>query len=575
MTETYSIADQQLDEAIAHYEQLAEEGRVDCLPETQIRFPACAAALAAHDAYRRELQPYCLPLRRALSPGPPPPQIEGYHDLEEIGRGGMGVVYRARQQGTEREVAIKLIRGERLARVDEDRRRQAMERFRAEARAMRDHPHIVRVYHVGEVDRQPFLVMELLRGWSLREWIRERRLTLADVVDFLRQAAEGLHYAHQHGILHRDLKPANLLIDEERRCLKLADFGLAKFEQGSLEAGDQARPAAVVGTLQYMSPEQRRNSEDVTVASDVYGLGATLFEALTGSPPGPATCPGDAAAESPAGRSLKEINPRIPKAVQRICRKCLADDPAQRFPSAEELAAELGKLQATTQSAVLFVAMGWMLFAFGLLALATSAAVFWLLRIGAPEFWVWLTLFALYPALFVVFGRTRMPELFRSAPARRELWSIWIGNGIAAGVSLLALRAAMSDAAATLAVGYPILAAITSMSSFAMGSNFWRGHYLIGIGWVTAALAMLAAPGVAPLLFGATAACSSWVIGAYELHLARDRSLAHPLVYPPQPAQAWWDDLSLLSRPLSANGSTATMPVESAAADTPPPGKQF
>ena len=261
-----------------------------------------------------------------------------YEILEEIARGGMGVVYRARQDKLNRLVALKLIRDSSLAGPAE------LRRFRAEAEAVAqlDHPHIVPIYEIGQEDDQPYFSMKLIEGGNLTRHVERLKDEPRTVAALIAKIARAVHYAHQRTILHRDIKPSNILLDEHDEPY-VTDFGLAK--RIGPDSGMAATvTGAVMGTPAYMPPEQARGGiKSVTTAADIYSLGATLYETLTGQAP----FAGDSAGEimrqvvdqEPA--RPRSINPQLDRDLETICLKCLAKEPARRYGSAEALAEDL------------------------------------------------------------------------------------------------------------------------------------------------------------------------------------------------------------------------------------------
>jgi WD40 repeat protein/tRNA A-37 threonylcarbamoyl transferase component Bud32 len=262
-----------------------------------------------------------------------------YEILDEIARGGMGVVYRARQDKLNRVVALKLIRDSSLAGPADLRRFQAD----AEALAQLDHPHIVPIYEIGQVDDQPYFSMRLIAGGNLTDHISRLQQDPRAAAALLAKVSRAVHYAHQRTILHRDIKPSNILLDEDGEPY-VTDFGLAK-RMGPDIAGTAATvPGMVMGTPAFMPPEQARgDSKSVTTAADVYSLGATLYTTLLGQPP----FAGDSAAEImrrvlDKDPSLpRSINPKLDRDLETICLKCLEKEPARRYGSAEALAEDL------------------------------------------------------------------------------------------------------------------------------------------------------------------------------------------------------------------------------------------
>jgi len=260
-----------------------------------------------------------------------------YDVLEQIGQGGMGVVYLARQRGLGRVVALKLmLAGSRATEAE-------VKRFHTEAKAAATlkHPNVVAIHEVGEHHGQQYFSMDYIEGRSLAEVIRRTPLPAARAARYVKIIAEAIHYAHQQGILHRDLKPHNVLIDAQDEP-RITDFGLAR--QINVES-ELTISGAVLGTPSYMPPEQAAGKRrEIGRASDVYSLGAILYDLLTGHPPFRADTPLDTLRQvidtEPAPPRL--VNRKVPRDLETICLKCLAKTPAQRYASAQELADDLG-----------------------------------------------------------------------------------------------------------------------------------------------------------------------------------------------------------------------------------------
>jgi WD40 repeat protein/serine/threonine protein kinase len=271
-----------------------------------------------------------------LEVGPIPlTRVAGYELIKEVGRGGMGVVFKARHVRLNRIVALKLIRGGALANSDE------LQRFdkEAEAAAQLQHPNIVALYDHDPNHQPPFLSMEFIGGTSLSERVSLGPLSGRRAAEYLELTARAVHYAHTRGIVHRDLKPANVLLDENDQP-KVTDFGLAKLMEAN---SDQTRTGAVLGTPSYMSPEQAAGSKDINPASDIYSLGAILYELITGKPPFCGETPlktlNLVAEQDPIAPRL--LNPSVDRDLETICLKCLEKAPSRRYPSAEALADDL------------------------------------------------------------------------------------------------------------------------------------------------------------------------------------------------------------------------------------------
>ncbi len=258
-----------------------------------------------------------------------------YELLEEIARGGMGIVYRARQVSVNRPVALKMILSGQFASVDDIRRFRA----EAEAAANLNHPNILPIYEVGEQEGQSYFSMKLIEGGSVDQQVPELVSRPRDGAALMVRLARAVHFAHERGVLHRDLKPANVLLDRDGTPY-VADFGLAKRIDSD---GGLTRTGAVLGTPSYMPPEQARSERQVTTAADVYSLGAMLYEFLSGRPPFRAGTVVDTILEviEKTPEHPRSINPEADRDLSAIALKCLAKAPEQRYESAAALADDL------------------------------------------------------------------------------------------------------------------------------------------------------------------------------------------------------------------------------------------
>jgi len=311
--------------------------------------PKCGRALPR--TAPRGLCTKCL-LTAVLSDGPlnsPPQSTVGktalprafgaYELLEEIARGGMGIVYKARQAQINRTVAVKVLAAGQFAAPD------FVKRFRTEAEAVAslDHRNIVPIYEVGECEGQPFFSMKFFESGSLAGRIskREFRISELEAAGLLAKLARAVHFAHQRGILHRDLKPGNILLDA-RGEPHLTDFGLAKLLVS--DSPQLTRTADVLGTPAYMAPEQVSGSpKNVTTAADVYSLGAILYDLLTRQPPfhGPTPLETMRQVVERKPTAPRTLNPALDRDLETICLKCLRKEPTRRYGSAEALGEEL------------------------------------------------------------------------------------------------------------------------------------------------------------------------------------------------------------------------------------------
>jgi tetratricopeptide (TPR) repeat protein len=344
---TLADREQRLEEAILVYLKADDSGQPLSPQELITRFPDLTADLTDFFADQSRLDPLLTPLRRLGQESLPPvgdelPTFGAYELLGEIGRGGMGVVYKARQKSLNRLVAIKMIRAGAFASDAEVRRF----RNEAEAAATLDHPHIVPIHEVGEWragNVSPpihYFSMKLMEAGSLAQNLDRFRTDLRSAARLVVALARAVHHAHQRGILHRDLKPSNILLDAAGQP-HITDFGLARRTEGELSLTETG---AIVGTPTYMAPEQALGKKGaITTATDVYGLGTILYALLTGRPP----FLGDTPLETLA--QVKEREPQTPSGVNRlvdrdletICLKCLDKDAGRRYSSAEALAEDL------------------------------------------------------------------------------------------------------------------------------------------------------------------------------------------------------------------------------------------
>src|SRR6266700_2824210 len=263
-------------------------------------------------------------------------ELGDYELLEEIGRGGQGVVFRARQKSLNRNVALKVIS------LGQWASKAHLKRFRleAEAAARLEHLGIVPIHEVGERDGSCYFSMKFIEGGQLDEVTKREPMSIRQAVELIAKVTRTVHYAHEHGILHRDIKPGNILLDANSEA-HLTDFGLARLVESESSV---TRTMEVLGAPSYMAPEQAvGDNAAISSVTDVYGLGAVLYQLLTGQPPfaGGTTYETIKLLLDTEPRQTRQLNPKIDRDLSTICLKCLEKDPTRRYPSALALAEDL------------------------------------------------------------------------------------------------------------------------------------------------------------------------------------------------------------------------------------------
>jgi serine/threonine protein kinase len=527
----------ELQEAFAAYLQAQESGRTEAA-ETLLRaHPGLADEIAAFHAVRdRVPRPW-----RVIGATPQGEHIGEFELMQELGRGAMGVVYKARDKTLNRLVAVKVMRQERFADAAD------VSRFRRDAELLASlrHPNVVQIFHADEVENAPYFAMELIEGGSLARKLADGWLpTPRQAAELVRVLAEAVQHAHAAGIIHRDLKPANILLASDltdpTQQPKITDFGLAKKidDQESL-----TRTGAVIGTASYMAPEQARgDSKNVGPAADIYSLGAILYELLTGRPPfvGASVVETLERVRHHEPWPVRQLSPSVPRDLETICLKCLRKSPSDRYASAGDLAADLQNFLSERpilarpaslleQLARTFTQVGLSAdfhayskayIVSGFVFFAAYGAVFLLAHYRGPEWLIWLMLAIPYTTLFAIFRQHRNPWSGVTAwLPDRQVWSIWIAQLLGCVVMFAGLRVGGHDIFETLLIGIPIQAALTGMAIFVMGCDYWGGYYGTGLTWIALSLLMALAPVWAPLEYAIFSALFSWQV-AWMLHRA-------------------------------------------------------
>ncbi len=435
--------------------------------------PELASSLKCIEALEG-LAPPAAEIDSLLADVPEMPRNFGpYELLEEVGRGGMGVVYKARQIDLDRVVAIKMILASHLASPEHIRRFQ----IEARAAARLRHSNIVHIHEVGQCHGQHYFTMEHIEGESLAERLARQPLAVEEIVRLVSTVARAVEHLHSQGIVHRDLKPSNILLDCENQPY-VTDFGLAKvFTPGS----EATATGVIAGTPSYMAPEQAagRNAE-VGPAADIYSLGAILYELLTGEPPFRRESPLDTLLDilSREPRLPREINARVPRGLELICMKCLSKSPTDRYASAAALADDLERYVQGEPLAVRPPHLGQRIYQWvrrqpALASRLGALGVFYLVEIGNYHYgtvdWAFhlrITSLAAAWALVSIVCQQFVGYQRLAVPAR----FVW---GMLDSILLLIVLLFVADGAASaLIVGYPLLIA---------GSGLWFHVRFVGV----------------------------------------------------------------------------------------------
>lgn len=447
--------------------------------------------------------------------------LGNYQLIETIGRGGMGVVYRARQSSPQRDVALKVINSGSLA-CDEE-----LKRFRNEAQAAArlDHPGIVPIIEAGHQDGLEYFAMRLVDGPTLCKIISTGPLPPPRAATIVRDVATAVHAAHQCGVVHRDIKPDNIMIDDRGRAVIL-DFGLARVTDDP----SMTRSGQVLGTPHYMSPQQASGVVAVDAATDVYSLGAVLYAILSGRPPhGDGTSEGirqDIGVAEVLRRVLQDEPPPIssvargiPLPLARICQTAIQYNPDARYQSAKDLADDLdrflcGEPIVASEAGVVrrvfeeidrdahrvqFAPWSTVLWQIGIVIFVCHAIIWWFQRSDMPlssGYWVPRLVMLSFIAVRVYLARGG--SLWPRTAAERPVWSIWLGYLTTLGFLNLMALAGSIDGSLLL----PLASILSAFGFIAMAGQVWGGSALLGLGFLGGGLASLIMPTFAPLWFG-------------------------------------------------------------------------
>ncbi len=446
----------------------------------------------------------------------PLPEVVGYEILEVIGHGGMGVVYKARQVGLNRLVALKMVLAGANASPD------SLARFRSEAEAVAQlaHPNIVQIYNISAQDGCPFLAMEYIGGGSLAQQLDGTPVPARQAAPLVMSLARAVHHAHQRGIVHRDLKPANVLLLADGTP-KIADFGLAKRTDSDYV---HTQTGAILGSPSYMAPEQAAGASDkIGPATDVYALGVILYELLTGRPPfrGASLIDTIEQVREHAPPPPRSLQPKIPRDLETICLKCLEKQPKRRYATAADLAEDLmlflrGELIRARSLTLLdhiarsivhhgfdgrFRGLANRMLLIGPMPLIVHLIAY-LFFVGKSYFAMAMVtttgcvLFTVIPILMLT-ARGSLSEL--PSWQKRHFITVWFGHMVAMLVMLfVVILLTPRDKPETLLMVYPLWAA-TAASTFLAHATEAGVFYMVGIVLFSVAVLMALTPRWAPL----------------------------------------------------------------------------